>query len=277
MTLWTFNRLPTLDEASPQFIALIKDEKRRTHGGQGRYGKQYVLQFPRDRKGREEMEAACRDVERRMKDTEDSARMAKVENEIRDRQRERDEARHEHERTIRKMRKQEADFDKQSDDEQKKFRKHQKDFAKIRAKNMRPPRSPTPSSSSESDSEDGIESGSDRPAVGKPSRKRTHFDERRVRFDLDDAFEVPRPERKDGRRTSGDNTRINQALAYLAQFGITGMEISGGLLPRVEVRSRLLTSDSSTSVGRSTHGPAPEWRGTNNAIPAGYGTYSTVA
>lgn len=264
MTVFTFNRLPTEDEATPRFIALIQDQKRRTHGGSGRYGKQYTLQLPRDRKSRDAMEAECLGVVRRMKDTDESATMSRVENNLRDRQRLRDEARRDRERTAREIKKQNAADDKESDSDQVHQRKQSVRFNKLRQKSMRPPRSPTPSSSS-SFSGSGSDSDSRSPS---PRRKHSRVREKRVKFAEEGEGSVPRPERKDGKRTEVDNDRINQALSYLAQFGITGMEISGGLLPRVEVKSRLLTSDSSTSFGRSAHGSNPEWWGPNNAIPA---------
>jgi hypothetical protein len=264
MTVWTFNRRPTPDEAHVLFREKILDQKRRTHGGGGRYGKQYFIQLPSDRRAREVLEKECRVVQQRMQDTDDSARIAVVENDLRHRERKRDSHRDYVEKELRAARKAQCDIDEESSGDEKHRMKQAKIAQKLRAKGMRREVSPTPSSSSyveEAASDDASEDD-------LHPRKRTNGKRRNVHFsDEQEPRRVPVPERKDGLRTDVDNKRINEALAYLAQFGITGMERAGYLPPPMsEVGTRLTTFPSPIAYGRSPQGQASQ--------PWGYGRTS---
>jgi hypothetical protein len=256
MTVWTFNRLPTQDEASDAFIQRIEEDKRRTHGGLGRYGKQYLLQLPSRRQEREAAEKACRIVQQRMQDTDDSARIAVVENDLRYRQRKRDDHRDYLEKELRATRKAQRDMDVESSGDERHRKKQAKLVHKLRAKGMRRTASPSPSSSSyfeESASDAGSEED-------RNPKKRTSGKRRSVHFAREtETPKVPVPEGKNGQRSDIDNQRINEALAYLAQFGITGMESPGYLLPpRGEVGRRLTAFNSPVAFGRSPQGQAAE-------------------
>jgi hypothetical protein len=269
MTVWTFNRIPTHDEASDSFIRKIEEDKRRTHAGAGRYGKQYYLKLPSHRRERDAAEKACRMVEQRMKDTDDAARIAVVDNDLRYRERKRDDHRDYLEKELRATRKAQRDIDKESSGDEKHRMKQAKMARRLRAKGMRREVSPSPSSSSYSEEVSSDDASED----DLHPRKRTSGKRRGVHFsDQEEPRRVPVPEGKDGLRTENDNIRINEALAYLAQFGITGMERPGYLLPPTgEVRTRLTTFPSAIAYGRSPQGQAPELRGyhrTSQQYPA---------
>lgn len=218
MSIWTFKRQPEVpDECSSSFLEKLELVQTRKHGRPG--PDRHVFTFSRWSKSRAKAQLKlCREVQRRM-DFNDTAKTAySQEGVFMARQRERDDRRKAAGNDLRRNRKIDRQIDKESDDDQTRWARDEKQYDKLlyddhRQARMRA-RTESPGPSSAENTDDGsAESASEEenpPPRRRPSRERRRAPQQNMN------------------RTPEMQEEIEHAIEFLRGFGIQTVTPNGG-------------------------------------------------